>query len=114
MLTANGLGNPIESLIGIYQPFYKPSLIERLDAGFIPLDWMSNPTPALRELALHRYIAEDKLFAKHRLQERYAAVTSTAVGQELLASDPVDYDLPKFHPKSVMTPHDKRRGAVTG
>jgi hypothetical protein len=318
MLTANALGNPIEPLIGIYQPFYKASLIERLDAGFIPLDWMSNPTPALRELALHRHIAEDKLFAKHHLtgllspkffsktrlrsqhvygwisdnpghdiylisggshvpyihyngvvrnqmlfspifegqmrdlcrkigfelpaefprqtnanrsagsfwvasasfwenwisdviapicelidhsvktdeiftyaryfapapvyvltfiyerlidfyiarnkisaiyypwdphsilsldytpsvrtylevmiplvdridatgrwsdserawlQERYAAVTSTAVGQELLASDPVDYDLPKFYPKSVMTPHDKRRGAVTG
>ena len=48
----------MEPSVGIYQPFYKPSLFERLDPGFIPLDWMSNPAPALRELALHRHIAE--------------------------------------------------------
>jgi hypothetical protein len=57
----------MESLVGIYQPFYKPSLVERLDPGFIPLDWLSNPTPALRELALHRHIATNRLFARHRL-----------------------------------------------
>jgi hypothetical protein len=54
-------------LTGIYQPFYKPSLIERLDPGFISLDWFSNPTPALRELALHHHIATNKLFTRHRL-----------------------------------------------
>ncbi|THD70160.1 MAG: hypothetical protein E7813_09145 [Bradyrhizobium sp.] len=57
----------MESSVGIYQPFYKSSLIKRLDPGFIPLDWLSNPTPALRELALHHHIAQNKLFARHRL-----------------------------------------------
>lgn len=53
--------------VGIYQPFYKPSLIERLDPGFIPLDWMANPAPALRELAIHDHIARNRIFARHRL-----------------------------------------------
>jgi hypothetical protein len=53
--------------IGIYQPFYKRALIERLDPGFIPLDWMSNPAPALRELALHRHIAVNRIYAGHQL-----------------------------------------------
>jgi len=53
--------------IGIYQPFYKPALIERLDPGFVSLDWQSNPTPGLRELALHRHIATNRLFARHEL-----------------------------------------------
>jgi hypothetical protein len=53
--------------IGIYQPFFKPALIERLDPGFIPLDWLSNPTPALRELAIHRHIAVNRIYANHRL-----------------------------------------------
>ena len=57
----------MESLVGIYQPFYKSSLISRLDPGFTPLDWLSNPVPALRELALHHHIAKNKLFARHRL-----------------------------------------------
>jgi hypothetical protein len=57
----------MESSIGIYQPFYKPSLVERLDPGFIPLDWLSNPAPALRELALHHHIATSRLFARHAL-----------------------------------------------
>jgi hypothetical protein len=39
----------MRSSIGIYQPFFKASLIERLDRGFIALDWVLNPTPALRE-----------------------------------------------------------------
>jgi hypothetical protein len=53
--------------IGIYQPFFKPELIERLDPGFIALNWLSNPTPTLRELALHRYIADNKIYTKHQL-----------------------------------------------
>jgi hypothetical protein len=57
----------MEPLIGIYQPFFKPPLITRLDPGFIPLDWLSNPTPALRELALHRHIAVNKIHARHQL-----------------------------------------------
>jgi len=38
-----------------------------LDPGFIPLDWLSNPAPALRELALHRHIAVNKIYTKHQL-----------------------------------------------
>jgi hypothetical protein len=57
----------MESRIGIYQPCYKPALIERLDPGFIMLDWMSNPAPALRELALHQHIADEKIYTQHQL-----------------------------------------------
>jgi len=57
----------MESSVGIYQLFYKSSLIKRLDPGFIPLDWLSNPMPALRELAVHDHIAKTRLFARHRL-----------------------------------------------
>ena len=46
----------MEASVGIYQPFYKPAFVERLDGGFIPLDWLANPAPALRELALHRHM----------------------------------------------------------
>ena len=56
-----------KSSIGIYQPFYKAELLERLDDGFIALDWMANPAPALRELALHHHIASEKIYLKHRL-----------------------------------------------
>src|SRR5476649_2687741 len=59
--------NSMKSSIGIYQPFYKRALIERLDPGFIPLDWMSNPAPALRELALHRHIAVNRIYSGHQL-----------------------------------------------
>ena len=55
------------SSIGIYQPYFKASIIERLDPGFIALDWLSNPTPALRELALHRYIATRNIPSRHQL-----------------------------------------------
>src|SRR5476649_1264864 len=57
----------MEPPIGIYQPFYKTALIERLDCGFIALDWLSNPTPALRELALHHHIAVQNIYSRHRL-----------------------------------------------
>jgi hypothetical protein len=57
----------MKSPIGIYQPFFKPALIERLDAGFTPLNWLSNPAPGLRELALHRYIASHEIYLKHEL-----------------------------------------------
>jgi hypothetical protein len=53
--------------IGIYQPVFKPTVLKRLDPGFIPLEWLSNPAPALRELALHRHIAFNRLHARHKL-----------------------------------------------
>jgi hypothetical protein len=53
--------------IGIYQPFFKASVFERLDRGFIALDWMLNPTPALRELALHKHIAVQNIYSRHQL-----------------------------------------------
>jgi hypothetical protein len=57
----------MELSIGIYQPFFKASVFERLDPGFIALDWMSNPTPALRELALHKHIAVQNIYSRHQL-----------------------------------------------
>ena len=61
------LSNSMERSVGIYQSFYKPALIERLDPGFIPLDWLSNPNPALRELEIHRHIAVRKIHKEHKL-----------------------------------------------
>jgi hypothetical protein len=55
------------SSIGIYQPFFKASVIERLDPGFMALDWLLNPTPALRELALHQHIAVQGIYSRHQL-----------------------------------------------
>ena len=55
------------SSIGIYQAFFKPELLERLDRGFLVLEWLANPAPALRELALHKHIADKKIYAKHQL-----------------------------------------------
>lgn len=57
----------MEQSVGIYQPFYKPALIERLDPGFIPLDWLANPAPPLRELEIHRHIAAQQLYQRHEL-----------------------------------------------
>src|SRR5438552_1426383 len=57
----------MESAIGIYQPVYKPALAERLDRGFIAFDWLSNPAPAFRELALHQHFADRKIHSRHRL-----------------------------------------------
>jgi hypothetical protein len=57
----------MELSIGIYQPFFKASVFERLDPGFIALDWMSNPTPGLRELALHKHIAVQNIYSRHQL-----------------------------------------------
>jgi hypothetical protein len=57
----------MDQSVGIYQHFYKPGILDRLDSGFIALDWMSNPLPALRELALHHHIATRQTFLKHRL-----------------------------------------------
>ena len=55
------------SSIGIYQACFKPELLERLDRGFLVLEWLANPVPALRELALHKHIADKKIYAKHQL-----------------------------------------------
>lgn len=61
------------SAIGIYQPVFKAALAERLDPGFIALSWLSNPMPALRELALHRHIAINKIYERHRLTGLFSA-----------------------------------------
>jgi hypothetical protein len=53
--------------VGIYQPLYKPRLAEFLDDGFLPLDWLHNPMPGLRESALHLRIASERLYRRHRL-----------------------------------------------
>jgi hypothetical protein len=63
----------MEDSIGIYQPVFKEALIPRLDPGFIAMDWLSNPEPALRELALHRHIAANKIFDRHRLTGLFSA-----------------------------------------
>ena len=55
------------SSIGIYQPVFKASVFERLDHGFMALDWVLNPTPALRELALHNHIAAQSIYSRHQL-----------------------------------------------
>jgi hypothetical protein len=57
----------MDRTVGIYQQFYKAGILERLDSGFIPLDWMSNPLPALREFALHHHIGTNKIYLKHQL-----------------------------------------------
>jgi hypothetical protein len=84
--------------VGIYQPFHKRTLIERLDDGFIALDWLENPAPALRELALHRYIAIEEKYQRHSLtglfSPKFFAKTNLSSRQVLawIASNP-GYDL---------------------
>jgi hypothetical protein len=57
----------VTSNIGIYQPFYKSALIERLDEGFLALNWLDNPAPALREFAIHRHFCTEKIYESHCL-----------------------------------------------
>ena len=96
----------MQRLVGIYQPFYKPALIERLDSGFIPLDWLSNPAPAQRELALHHHVATRKIYSSHGLTgllspkfvaktrlSSQAAVRLNWSAKERQSSDPDDFDL---------------------
>jgi len=88
----------MEPSVGIYQPFFKRTLVERLDDGFIALDWMENPAPALRELALHRYIAREGKHRKHALtglfSPKFFAKTNLSSHQVLvwIAANP-GYDL---------------------
>ena len=53
--------------IGIYQPLFNEAIREYLDPGFITLDWLHNPSPELRELALHHHILQSRLFERHDL-----------------------------------------------
>jgi hypothetical protein len=53
--------------IGIYQPLFNEAIREYLDPGFITLDWLHNPSPELRELALHHHILQSRLFERHKL-----------------------------------------------
>lgn len=59
----SGLNSPI----GIYQPLFNEAIREYLDPGFITLDWLHNPSPELRELAVHHYILESRIFERHSL-----------------------------------------------
>jgi len=52
---------------GIYQPVFMQSLRPYLDPGFLELDWQHNPTPALRELALHEHIYNSGVYFDHDL-----------------------------------------------
>lgn len=54
-----------DSRIGIYQPIFKEAIREYLDPGFIALDWLHNPSPEMRELALHHHILQSRLYEKH-------------------------------------------------
>jgi hypothetical protein len=53
--------------IGIYQPFFNQAVRDYLDPGFIALDWLHNPLPELRELALHQHILQSRIHENHRL-----------------------------------------------
>jgi hypothetical protein len=53
--------------MGIYQPLFNEAVREYLDPGFITLDWVHNPSPELRELALHDYIIQSRIFERHDL-----------------------------------------------
>ncbi|THD65569.1 MAG: hypothetical protein E7813_14340 [Bradyrhizobium sp.] len=53
--------------IGIYQPLFGRAVREYLDPGFMVLDWLGNPAPELRELALHHHILQSRLFERHDL-----------------------------------------------
>jgi len=53
--------------IGIYQPLFNRAVREYLDPGFIVLDWLHNPSSELRELALHHYILQSRVFERHSL-----------------------------------------------
>ncbi len=59
----SGLNSPI----GIYQPLFNEAIREYLDPGFITLEWLHNPSPELRELALHHYILQSRIFERHDL-----------------------------------------------
>jgi hypothetical protein len=53
--------------IGIYQPLFNEAIREYLGPGFITLDWLHNPSPELRELALHHHILQSRIFERHNL-----------------------------------------------
>jgi len=55
------------SEIGLYQTVFTEAVREYLDPGFIALDWLNNPRPELREIALHHHILHERLFERHRL-----------------------------------------------
>ena len=84
----------MDSLVGIYQPFYKPGMFERLDCGFIPLNLMSNPAPAKRELSLHQHILSERIYKRHNLtgmlSPKFFAKTNLSAQQvyDWIASNP--------------------------
>jgi len=57
----------LDAKIGIYQPIFKESIRQYLDPGFIALNWLHNPSPELRELALHQHILRCRFYEKHEL-----------------------------------------------
>jgi hypothetical protein len=57
----------VSESIGIYQPLFHESVGPFLDPGFITLDWRHNPSPHLREFALHQHICEAEVYKDHGL-----------------------------------------------
>jgi hypothetical protein len=57
----------LSASIGIYQPLFTKAVREYLDPGFTVLDWLHNPSPELRELALHHHIWQSRLFERRHL-----------------------------------------------
>ncbi len=53
--------------IGFYQPVFKEAVRSFLDPGFTALEWLHNPEPELRELALHLHLADARAFERHDL-----------------------------------------------
>jgi hypothetical protein len=75
--------------IGIYQPFFNEAVSQYLDPGFIALDWLQNPDPALRELALHHHILQSRLFERHKLTGLFSPKFFSKTG--LTSSDVKDW-----------------------
>jgi hypothetical protein len=75
--------------IGIYQPFFNEAVRQYLDPGFIALDWLQNPDPPLRELALHRHILQSRLFERHELTGLFSPKFFSKTG--LTSSDVKDW-----------------------
>ena len=50
--------------ISIYQNYYQPSQLVRLDPAFLPHDGTDNPSPELKEIALFRRVQRMGLFER--------------------------------------------------
>jgi hypothetical protein len=53
--------------LGAYQVVLSDEIVPFLDGGFLPLDWRANPTPELREIAIHAHVGRSGLFRNHKI-----------------------------------------------